>query len=51
MGEKGIQASKCWNLGKAIEVADAEVTGIIKALKIIQGYQEKPDALYIFSDS
>ena len=44
--------ANCWNLGSSIEVADAEVIGIIKALE--QGLKTTttgPTTFYLFVDS
>jgi ribonuclease HI len=51
VGPQGVLQARCWNLGTEIEVADAEVIGIIKALEAVTLLHEKPRSLYIFSDS
>jgi ribonuclease HI len=49
LGPEGIMEACCWNLGTEIEVADAEVVAVIKALETAQ--QHKPAHFFIFSDS
>jgi ribonuclease HI len=51
VGPQGVLQACCWNLGTEIEVADAEVAGIIKALEAVSQLQDRPYNLYIFSDS
>ena len=43
--------AKYWNLGPTIEVADAELIAITKALRTVLATAEKPTDCYIFSDS
>ena len=46
-----IPIAKYCNLGPLVEVADAEITAIIKALGTILAALKKPNTCYIFSDS
>jgi ribonuclease HI len=51
VGPEGVQHTQCWNLGTEIEVADAEVFAVIKALEIVPKLPRRPANFYIFSDS
>lgn len=51
IGPKGLVMARCWNLGPNVEVADAEVIAIIKALQLVQEASTQLDQLYVFSDS
>jgi ribonuclease HI len=48
---EGPTISKSWNLGEKIEVADAEVIAIVKALEITLQQAEYYTQLYLFNDS
>ena len=42
---------KYWNLGPTVEVTDAEIMVIAKALELVPAALEKPVTCHIFSDS
>ena len=50
-GDNSPVQAQYWNLGSAIEVADAEVVAIVKALELAIAQRERPSYCYIFSDS
>src|SRR5512140_117569 len=44
--------SKCWNLGPCVEVADAEVIGVVKGLQVaLETPCNQPTTFYYFVDS
>src|SRR5512140_3789311 len=44
--------SKCWNLGPCVEVADAEVIGVVKGLQVaLKTPYNQPTTFYYFVDS
>ena len=51
--QNNILQTKYWNLGPTIEVADAEIIGIYKALLAVRTYSQQHiiSDVYIFSDS
>jgi hypothetical protein len=51
IGFEGVLQASCWNFGIEIEVADAEVVAINKALQATTRLVCKPKNLYIFCDS
>ena len=50
-GDNSPVQAQYWNLGSAVEVADAEVVAIVKALELAIAQREQPSYCYVFSDS